>query len=106
SVAVAARYAQPEVGSALTSSAENPAPPAIPLDRSEAVDRAEPVGRVGIEKLREMLRKQQQATLQAMHTAADLQTKLSTAQTEVEKIGKQYHGFSKQAGSASARKTA
>ena len=112
SVAVASRYAQPESDSALTSSGENPAHAAIPLDRTRvvdrtgAVDRVDAVDRVEIEKLREMLREQQQATMRAVHAAADLQGQLSTAQTEVEKIGKKYYGFSKQAGAANARKAA
>jgi len=67
------RYGQPEVGSDLSSSAENPTPPASPSDRSEPVDRVE------MQRLREMLREQQQATLRAMHTAADLQNKLASA---------------------------
>lgn len=98
SVAAANRYAEPETQSDLTPGGERPASPAVPLDRS--------VDRVEMERLRELLREQQQATLRAMHTAADLQNKLATAQTEGKTIGKQYYGFSKQARSAIAEKTA
>src|ERR1700689_4470070 len=87
-----------EVDDDLTLRDEESASPAMPLDRS--------VDRVEMERLREMLREQQQATLRAMHTAVDPQSQLSTAQTEVKKIGKQYHGFSKQARAAVAQKAA
>ena len=100
------RYARPQADSGMTSSEENPAPLATPIYRSEAPDPVELVDRVEIEHLREMLREQQKATLRAVHTAADLQTKLTTAQTEVAKAGNTYYGFSKQARSAIAEKTA
>ncbi|MGA2712701.1 MAG: hypothetical protein ABSG41_06310 [Bryobacteraceae bacterium] len=106
SVAAAGRYTQPEVDSDLIPSAENSVPPGASASPRDPSDRGEPVDRVEMQKLREMLREQQQATLRAMHTAADLQNQLSTAQTEVEKTGKKYHGFSKQARSAIAEKTA
>ena len=92
------RYARPEVDNDATLRGEGPASPAMPLDRS--------VDHVEMERLREMLREQQKATLRAIHTAADLQTQLATAQTEVKTIGKQYHGFSKQARAAVAQKVA
>ena len=81
---------------------EEPASPAMALDRS--IDLS--VDRVEMERLRELLREQQRATLRAIHTAADLQSQLTTAQTEVKTIGKQYHGFSKQARAAVAQKAA
>ncbi len=56
-----------------------------------------PVDRVELESLRKMLREQREATLRAVKTAADLQTQLSSAKLEVDKVGKQYHGFAKQA---------
>ena len=82
-----ARYAQPDADDALAPDDEIATPADKLLDRLE------------LEELREMLREQQRATLRAVQTAADLQTKLSLARAEVEKIGKQ-------AGSASARRTA
>jgi hypothetical protein len=91
-------YGRPEVDDDLAVSGEEPASPAMPLDRS--------VDRVEMERLRELLREQQEATLHAINTAADLQSQLSTAQTEVKKIGKQYHGFSKQARAAASEKAA
>src|ERR1700722_4873120 len=73
---------------------------------AKSAEAALAVDRVEIERLRGMLRQQEQATLQAIEKAADLQTKLSSAETEVVKIGQQYHGFSKQSGSNNARKDA
>jgi hypothetical protein len=72
----------------------------------DAEPAAPAVDRVEIERLHAMLRQQEQATLQAIETAADLQTKLASAEIEVVKIGQQYHGFSKQNGSNNARKAA
>jgi hypothetical protein len=86
---------------------EEPASPAMPFDRGIdlSADRVE-ADRVEVERLRELLREQEQATLRAIQTAADLQSQLSTAQTEVIKIGKQYHGFSREARAAVAQKAA
>jgi hypothetical protein len=80
--------------SASLGSAANADVAAIPLDRVE------------LESLRELLREQQRATLRALETATDLQTRLTSAESEVEKIGTQYRGFSKLAGSNDARKAA
>src|SRR6202453_2714750 len=86
---------------------EEPASPAMPFDRGIdlSADRVE-ADRVEVERLRELLREQEEATLRAINTAADLQSQLSTAQTEVIQIGTQYHGFSREARAAVAQKAA
>lgn len=61
----------------------------MPLE-PDAGPPAASVDRVEMEKLREMLREHQQATLRAMHTAMQLQTRLTSAEAEVEKIEKKY----------------
>jgi hypothetical protein len=85
-------YRQPREGAPALRVPANPDPLAIPVDRVE------------LETLREMLREQQHATLRAIQTAADLQSKLSTAESEVVKVTQQFQGLSKQAGSNNARK--
>lgn len=108
------RYPRPEIDNDPTVRGEEAASPATRLDHSidGSLDRGidGSIGRsmdsVEMERLRELLREQQKATLRAIHTAADLQSQLATVQTEVKTIGKQYHSFSKQARAAVAQKVA
>jgi hypothetical protein len=59
-----------------------------------------------METLRQRLREQEVAAERAISSAAALQAELASAKSEAEKIGRQYHGFSKEAGEVSARRAA
>jgi hypothetical protein len=71
-----------------------------------APERTSPVDRVEMETLRQRLLEQEAAAERAISSAAALQAQLASAKSEAEKIGKQYHGFSKEAGEVSARRAA
>ena len=73
---------------------------------TDAPGSTSPVDRVELETLRQRLEEQQEATERAISSAAALRAELASAKSEAEKIGKQYHGFSKEAGQVSARRAA
>ncbi len=75
-------------------------------DGGNAPGRTSPVDRVEVETLRQRLLEQEAAAERAISSAAALQAELASAKSEAEKIGKQYHGFSKEAGEVSARRAA
>jgi hypothetical protein len=75
-------------------------------DGENAPERTSPVDRVEMEALRQRLHEQEAAAERAISSAAALQAQLASAKSETEKIGRQYHGFSKEAGEVSARRAA
>jgi hypothetical protein len=73
---------------------------------TNAPESTSPVDRVEMETLRQRLQEQEAVAERAISSAAALQAQLASAKSETEKIGKQYHGFSKEAGEVSARRAA
>jgi hypothetical protein len=78
----------------------------VPNHETDAPETTSPVDRVELETLRQRLQEQEEAAERAISSAAALQAELASAKSEAEKIGKQYHGFSKEAGVVSARRAA
>lgn len=71
---------------------------------TNAPERISPADRAEMEMLRRRLEEQEEATKRAISSAAALETALASAKSEADKMGKQYHGFSKEAGEVSARR--
>lgn len=77
--------------------------PLVTVDFAENAGSAEPGGlhkaegeqAAELEYLKQMLKEQQDATLRAVHSMADLQTQLSDARTEIEKSRTQYQAMPK-----------
>lgn len=69
-------------------------PPATPVPDTPK----QPLNRIEIEKMREMLREQYKAATRVMNTITELQTKFSLTQAQFEKIGRDYQATSSSVG--------